>query len=151
MTILLFKVQGGIPSLVPFGNQSGLPLGVSIPALQPVKQQTTISTNTSKSDDSTQTTSSETQTSNVPPPPPLVAAVTITPHTQELLQQFGLTTKDRNSITEVLKMKNINILDTGAFESLAISNPQLHGNHITGQVNILGIFRCFNKNKFLIL
>ena len=88
-------MQGGIPSLVPYGNQGGLPLGVSIPTLQPVKQQTTTSNTTSRADDSTQTTSEAATSTSVPPPPPLVAAVTITPHNQELLTQFGLATKDR--------------------------------------------------------
>lgn len=89
------QVQGGIPSLVPYANQTGLPISLSIPTLQPqpVKQQSTSTNNGStRSDDGTQTTTDNT---SVPPPPPLVAAVTIAPHNQDLLHQIGLTTKDR--------------------------------------------------------
>lgn len=91
---VIFQVQGGIPSLVPYGEQTGMPLSVSIPTLtsQPIKPQSASVSNSTKTDDAIQTTS---ESSSVPPPPPLVAAVTIAPHNQDLLQQIGLAAKDR--------------------------------------------------------
>ncbi|KAL0277674.1 UNVERIFIED_CONTAM: hypothetical protein PYX00_004885 [Menopon gallinae] len=133
------QVQGGIPSLVPVAGPGGLPLSVSISALtpQPVKQpqqQTTSVTTTTPSTRSTEGGTQTTESSTLPPPPPLVAAVTITQPNQELLQQLAVASKDRNMVTELLKLKNINVVDASSYESVAVGNSQIHGNVINSQM-----------------